>query len=373
MTASGELGRAAPSVDELELLRAALCPGNEAAGAWARWRSTYDVFHAPHRSHEIFPAVSANLDPAVLGADAHRLSGLRRNTWVNNQLALESLGAGLEVLADAGIEPIVVKGARLVACEYHKPGTRRMADVDVVVGPRCFDMALKELTSSGWAVKGNWAHAADLTGPSGTGLDLHRWILFPRFSRVPEDVWWERTESGFIAGRPAKRLSLPDELVLSVVHGLFTSSPSTVRWPLDVAAIVASLDSTSAEAFWMKVRASAQEIGLGPIVGKGLSMCTEEFGLYVPAATLVDLKGQRLDPLVAIHWRLHKTGAKPPMRVRRFVDLERAAGRRPSAANYARARWESLREHGPRRVLGYRIRNLSRTARRVAASRSGAR
>jgi hypothetical protein len=317
-------------------------------------------------SHEILPAVSARVDEGVLGPDAAKLRGVRRRTWVLNQMVLGSLSGLLRVLGDAGVDPIVVKGARLVSDVYPEPGTRPMADADVVVGPESFDLGLAALRSSGWTVKGDWTHAADLVDPRGSGADLHRWVMFPRFCRTPEQEWFDAAAQGPFLDSQARRLALHDELVLAIAHGLLTSSPSSVRWPLDVTYIVDAVPHADRRLFWERVSRSAQQRGVAPVVGDGLALCVEEFHAEVPPTTVATMRGQSLDPWLRYQWAWRRAGRFPPMRLRRYVDLERASGGEPTAWGYAEARWQSLQEHGPRRVISYRTRRLRRSVERRA-------
>ena len=368
------LGRAAPSSSELELLRAVLCPAEQAAAAWIRWRATYDIDQPPGRAYDLLPAVSAAIPDALLGDDASRLTGLRRRTWFANQMCTRALTGALDTLSEIGIEPILIKGGNLITTIYDEPGIRPMADTDIVVGPEQFDTAIVALMAAGWTSHGEWIHATDMVDPRGNGIDVHRWALFPRFSRVVEQGWYQRAASSTIHDTPVRRLALPDELVLTVVHGLMTESPSSARWPIDVAHIVGATcsDAPTSSTFWTDVTTSAQEVGVGPIVAEGLALCREEFRLPVPTDTLSTLRSQQIDLLLRAQWTRRKSGAFPPMRIRRFIDLERAAGRQPSPWRYARERSSALHEHGFGAVLRARLdtaRNAVRRARDRISSR----
>jgi len=350
------LGAASPDDDELELLRAALLPGDDARAAWTRWRATHDVDEASDRSYDVLPSIGATLPAVALGADQVRLRSLRSRNWVRNESLLRSLAAALDLLGEEGVPTLVVKGAILVSQVYGEPGLRRMGDTDLVVGPDYSDRAVELLTTSGWRVKSRWIHATDLVDVQGHGLDVHRWPLFPRFTRRVESGWLDRCRQCVIAGAPTRRLALPDELVLTVTHGLFAMpSRSMVRWPLDVAAILGSADHAE---FWPDVVRSADELQLGPIVAKGLGFCRQELALDVPPDILEGLRATRLDRWIAYQWWRRVRGSYPPMRIRRYVDLERAAGRRPTATGYATRRWDNLRRHGSAKVLQHRLRNL---------------
>ena len=352
----------APPPSDRELLRAALCPAEQAEAAWTQWRVASDIDKPPGRAYELLPAVSAALPDALLGNDASRLKGLRRRTWFASQTQLSALTGALDTLAEIGIVPILIKGGNLATSVYDEPGTRPMADTDIVVGTERFDEAIAALTAHGWSASGDWVHAVDMVDARGNGVDVHRWALFPRFCREVEHGWYERAELSTVLQTPVRRLALSDELVLTVVHGLMTNSPSSSRWPIDVAHIVTATctGETTSRAFWEDVIVSANEIGVAAIVADGLALCSEEFCLPVPADALAALRRQRLDPLLRVQWARRTRGHFPAMRSRRFVDLERAAGRRPSLWRYIHQRWTALREHG----IGAVARARFKTARR---------
>ncbi len=359
------LGRAAPIDSELELLRAALCAPEQAAAAWHRWNAVYDIDTAPGRAYEILPAVSANLAPDVLGSDAARLRGLRRRTWAANQMSLLALAGALDVLNSAGIEVTVAKGANLLTTGSPEAGVRPMADVDILVGPEHFESSIDLLLAKGWVAKSEppyWSlgHAACVVDPLQRQIDVHRWLMFPRFCRVEERAWCARSLPGLILDRQVQRLAAPDELVMSVVHGLLTESPSSARWPMDVAQLArsAAQDETTRRHFWEGVVTSATDIGVGPIVAAGLSGCVELFSLDVPAWTVAQLEADHLDPLVELQWWLRKLGRQALLRPRRYVDLERASGRRPTPYGYVLERGDALRRRGVRNVVTTRLGRL---------------
>jgi hypothetical protein len=232
------IGRAGPNGNEMDLLRAATLDTDRAAAAWRRWISTHVVNDAYHRSTDLLPAVSANLSNEVLGHEADRLRGLRRRGWFNTQFRLEAMVDALALLEPLGVGPILAKGAALSTTVYAEPGLRPIADVDLVIGSDGFDDALAAFAAAGWrrptATLSPYDHAVEVVDERGRSIDLHRWVLFPRFSLVPEDDWMERSVPYSVRGCDVSRFRCADELVLTVLHGLLVNSASSVRWPLDV-------------------------------------------------------------------------------------------------------------------------------------------
>ena len=359
------LGWAAPAPGELELLRAALLPPAEAAIAWRRWLVDHDVDSATYRSQQILAAVSANLPADVLGVDAGRLLGLRKRTWVTNQVKLEALGRALDVLRPLQTLSIVTKGAAIITSECGDASVRSMYDSDVVVDEAHFSDALVLLRDAGWTESSRFVerpinHSADLVDPEGNGLDLHRWVVFPRFARKVESGWYARTVAHEVRGRSCRRFETADELVLAILHGLVVDTPSSVRWPLDVAQLAKAGQRLSggADRFWGNVVQAANEVDACRHVGLGLDLCRAEFGLDVPPDVIAHLTQTGGDRYLGVERWLRRRGIPNPAPfVRIYVDTERHAGRRPTPYGFvlmrtahhgefktvARGRWERAR------------------------------
>lgn len=351
-----QLGRAAPASGEVELLRAALLADDElAAAAWHRWRVGHDVQSSRGRMYSLLPAVSARLPPEVLGADGDVMRGLRRRVWAATQLQLVSLAGALAVLDALDDPPIVAKGAALVSGIYRRSGVRSMSDCDVIVGAGQFDAATRLLVDAGWVPAADFEnqpfmHASSFSDGHSGVLDLHRWVVFPRFSRVVETGFFERAQTSSIQGAPCRRLALPDELVLCVVHGLGPARDSGVRWVLDVAEILAAAAGDGSvgppEAFWSDVVESARELAVGEMMADGLGWADAQFGWGLPGGVLAELREISSDRLLAGEWWLRRRGVVAPMRTRQYLDTERLAGRRPTLGGYAGIRAQAVRRSG---------------------------
>lgn len=358
------LGRAGPNGGEMELLRAATLDEADASAAWRRWiaRHVLDVAH--HRSTDLLPAVAANLPAAVLADEAERLRGIRRRVWADNQFGFAGVKRAIVALRARGIEPVLAKGGSLATTVYAEPGTRVMHDVDLLIGPERFDDALDALDAAGWrqmdAVEGPFFHAVAMADENGGNVDVHRWVVFPRFTPVPEASWIERAIEHEILAVPVHRLDGSDELVLAILHGMLTNSDSASRWPIDVVMLARSVVGRSGEAadFWDRVVDSTQELRVGPVVADGLAMCITELAAPVPDGVIERLTSGPLDAGLRIHWSLCRRGITPEWRLRRFMRLERSQGRRPTIGGYVRPRWNALRTRGSRDVLSGRIGRL---------------
>jgi hypothetical protein len=359
------LGRAAPNAGEMELLRAATLDVERASAAWTRWASSHTVDAVHHRSHDLLPSVSANVPADVLGAEAERLRGLRRRYWVDNQFRLEPLVGALELLQPLGIRPVVTKGAALSTTVYVQPGLRRMADVDLVVGPERFDEVVTTFRAAGWrrssTVERAWAHGAGLVDTQRREIDLHRWVLFPRFSQTPETAWYERVVSHTIRGCEVSRFRCSDELVLTVLHGMLNNGQSSIRWPLDVVQLARhapGADAVSSADFWAEVVASVSAIAAGPVVARGLDMCRTELDAPIPESIIRSMAATPLDRSLALQWALCRHGVTAQMRFSQYAKVQRWARQHPSLGNYIGLRASALRTRGVGPIVRLRVKGL---------------
>lgn len=377
MDATGEpsvavrrLGQAGPTPDELLLLKAAALDVDAATAAWRRWIANNDVQTAHHRSTALLPVVAANLPADVLGTHAALAKGMRRRVWLENQLGFGMLANAVEVLTAAGIDTVVTKGAALATTVYADVGTRPMADVDLIVEPEEFARSRALLLGAGWQLLHgrdftDIDHAVALVDHNGRQIDLHRWVLFPRFTRHPERSWHARAVPHRVNGQPTRRFAASDELVLGVVHGLLNSASAT-RWPLDVVQLCrAHADDPS---FWPMVVGAATESRTGPLLADGLRMCRDELDVAVPAGVVADLEAAPLDRWLRLQSRLRRRGFDLEWRILRYARIAAANGGRPTVRGYLGPRWRTLRARGVGPVLGGRLARL-RAARAARAAR----
>ena len=345
------LGRVAPTPSEMQLLRAAVLPRARAAECWASWRALNDPGRVPWRSQAIFPSIGSHLGDAAPAEDRRMFRLARHRASAENQMLLSATRGAVEQLMTHGIEAIVVKGVVLASTAYGALGDRTMGDVDLVVGPDHFAAAAAALAEVGW-VPGDdferqpFMHAGTLIDQRGRELDMHRWLMFPRLCRIPEP-WIQHTVPFDLGGVIARRFRLSDELVAAVIHGYEPRSAGAIRWPIDVARLVA-LDACggAGDAFWADAVASAEALGVGRQFGAGLRFCAEELGVDIPEAIVDRLADAPRDSVLWAEYLLLRAGLPRPMRTRQFIDVERFHGRRPSPRRFAAARADAVRQGG---------------------------
>jgi hypothetical protein len=242
-----------PSADEELLVRAAAVPGPSGAAAWKELRPRLDLDALPSEAHRLLPQVWRTLHQAgVDDRDLPRLRGLHRRTWYLNRVTIDRARRVLDVLAEHGIDTMLLKGAALIAAYYRDPGARPMADVDVLVPTAraeevlelLGDLGLHRGTMHGLPVERllRRTHGIPLRATDGRALDLH-WqlsmeLLLPGdHGRSTDDVW-AAAETADLAGAPV-RIPCPADLLLHVVvHGSRLHGGDSLHWIPDAATVI---------------------------------------------------------------------------------------------------------------------------------------
>lgn len=299
----------------------------------------------------------------------------------------------LAPLADAGLEPLVIKGAALAA-RYPAPGLRPMDDVDLVMPRDRVDAALAVLRGAGWRtapVPGRH-HETVLVHPQvpGLPLELHRSLsTWPdRSNRLDPSVLWARREPCVVAGVPAFGLQLEDELVVLAAHaGKPFHVFERLIWSVDIAVAIGDAAARGVAIDWDTVLDNARRARARTALAVAL-VHAARLGATSPAELRrLPATGARraaLEPLCSPQWPLvvRDQGVRnrlryalvddPWLRVRLLATGVRREGPIGTARNAAglavRAlrRWRQLR--GVRRTPRERGRAMTASAAAAAAS-----
>jgi hypothetical protein len=154
-----------------------------------------------------------------------RLEHDARRCRAQSRMLLPQMGPlALKPLADAGLEPLVIKGASL-APRYPDPALRPMDDVDMILPDRQIDDALRHLAPYGWqphTPPDRRRFQVDVTHSSMPGLhiDLHRGLdsWRTRANRLTSDALWALRQPTTLYGAPAFVLPPEVELVGLAAH-----------------------------------------------------------------------------------------------------------------------------------------------------------
>ena len=227
------------------LLEACLRDDGRAVEAFGKWRQFADPDRMEGRELRLTPLLHANM--RRLGLSDQKLAwigGQAKHIWLTGVLRRRKLLPALDLLEDAGIDFVVLKGAALTARFPKAVGTRPMGDFDLLIRRSSARAAMAILNASGWrgAIGAafsdadlNRYHAMglwDRTG--GTCVDLHwRPAVSIATYRHAEGVW-ERAVAADLEGRPVSVTSATDHLFIVLCHAFYDDLERRNEWIADL-------------------------------------------------------------------------------------------------------------------------------------------
>jgi hypothetical protein len=179
------------------------------------------------------------------------------------------------LLAEQGIDALVLKGGGLGALAYPDPGTRPMSDVDLLIRPRDIDAVRAWIADVGGTIDFTWLeghavrrfrHSATVNVPAGE-LDLHWRTLYHRFDEGPDEVLWDHAVEIRVGGTVVRTPAPHHHLVHTIVHGMLPNYLAPLRWITDAVLLtrVPSFD-------WDLFVEDALRRKIGALVSHGLQL-----------------------------------------------------------------------------------------------------
>lgn len=226
--------------------------------------------------------------PPVIAPSA---ADIGRAVWL-----LDAAARACAVLAAAGVQVCVVKGASLVGWVY-EPGERPMQDVDLLIAPRDRARATTALLAAGYrrvgrphSPTGMWLHPTlDWTSPSGVLVDLHTTIgALLRFP-VPSDAILVRAVPHATLGPHALRPCHVDAVVL---HALDVAKDDGAPKPTANQDLLRLVGDGAAGLDWDEVVRRARRVGCAGTLWwrlQALLATGDPRATHVPAAALAAL------------------------------------------------------------------------------------
>jgi Uncharacterised nucleotidyltransferase len=196
--------------------------------------SRVDQSAIPHsaRYHRVVPLVhealtrAGGVDPAVLGL----LGALRREAALANLRALHVLRHARDALADVDAPWLVVKGPVLSEFLYSRRGARIYHDIDILVRPADFKVALIALERANfhlidpnWHFHRRWVSGELRLATDGSSdIDLHWHLMISRqirrYFRIPIPDLIERAREVRVRSVPVQTLDKVDTLIHLSMH-----------------------------------------------------------------------------------------------------------------------------------------------------------
>jgi hypothetical protein len=304
-------GRTDGRAVDAEVLRVALGPSEETGARWAALRAR----HSPEalddgRVYPLLPLVGEALTAAgVADPDLGRMRGLRRHTFVTQQLLRADLVGALDVVDGVGARALLLGGVPLALLHYPDPSLRPTADADVLVDVDAVDAVVGALEAAGWVRGGGGGGgggarpARDLTGRLSSlrlvapdehcTLVLH-WRLVPWLAGAGGDQdLWDAARPCPIDGRATVAASA-DDLLLHVATRAYRLGWTTEpRWAADAAMVLRGSAGAGVDVGWDRLLARVRRGGLVAPLRDALARVAELVPLAVPSSVTATLAAAR--------------------------------------------------------------------------------
>lgn len=272
------------------LLVAALHPSPEiVADAWREWEELQLFDKADWADLRIFPTVARRVtDLGIRSELVPRLVGVRRFMWSKMQHRIVAVRPHLAALSEAGIVPLVTKGAARVAIDPREAAERYSHDVDMVIAEDHWEQAVDLLLAGGLTCQPDWPrdravhrmrearHALSFHRGE-ADIDLHQSALLLNRCRGDDDAMWARAVPAHLAGTPVLAPCASDRLMMALGHGLLHDTARPGDWALDAASAI-----RAAGFDWRVAEEEIVARGLSAFAQAGLSFLADVAGLPVP-------------------------------------------------------------------------------------------
>ena len=132
---NNQAGNPFPNPSQQLILQAALLQGKAATDAYEAWKKDYNPETWLDRgSFRTIPLLYKNLvRHQIKDQYTNSFRGVYRKSWYKNQKLFYESGQILEFLHQSGIKTMLMKGTALTILAYKDPGTRPMADLDILI------------------------------------------------------------------------------------------------------------------------------------------------------------------------------------------------------------------------------------------------
>lgn len=236
-----------------QLLCAALHPNQTAAcEALQQWLHRHALDDITFADHRLLGAIIERHGSALEGLPEYpRLLGLRRQLWTMSQLAFNATTPALQLLYEAKIPLLLIKGAARTAVDSAAQRTRAQHDVDVFVPAEMFETAARLLLEAGWVpglndsphrtlARARYARALGFVKRPWGNIDLHRTPYHDRQIHPELDAKiFESAIGTQFFGIPVFVARAEERLAMSIAHGV-REPESHSDWLMDAHSIIST-------------------------------------------------------------------------------------------------------------------------------------
>lgn len=328
------------TTEHAHLLRAALCPPDEALAHWQAWRKSRNLHAASpapesvkrafslldDSAQQLLPMICRKLeqsDDALMGY----LQQTYETTLHENQRRLRMMTTALDALRQANVASLLMGSLPLSLAHYGDMGMRAMNAPSLLIPTEQTDTALATLgqqqlmpSAAGFRHRRQLA-SLRLTGPEGMSLRLH-WHTLPQhtYAGADEPFWAGADQLELPTGLPALTLS-PTHLLFQTLVGGYQGGRRT--------ALPAMPDSM-------------QLIRTGQIVWDELLDLTDRFTFRIPVRRGLMALQTHVDLVLptAVQQRLRQM--VPTVAEQRYFDLLSSIPKNPLSQRFQRLRCSRL-------------------------------
>lgn len=246
-------------------------------------------------THDVYPLVYRNLRQLDFSAVPQMVqTELKRAYLVNalrNQLLAEDLARLLDLLSDAGIPVIPLKGVALAESLYGDQDARVCTDIDLLVPPAHCHRAIEVILAAGYpdvyrdaffrklALRHgrHYSFQRDAAGRS-TLVELHwrLWQFSSRDNDIVEDLWAE-ARPRHSCRAPAYTFSPDWEFLYLALHAA-DHCWQGLKWLVDLHQLC-----TCRPPDWRRLTQKAEQFELDLVLGQTLAACSLFLGTPLPA------------------------------------------------------------------------------------------
>jgi hypothetical protein len=283
-----------PATELRLLLKACVCPEEEARSSWREWLATRSIDNATWAEVRLLAALAGRIGLIDPQSPARALlEGICRFVWTRNQARLDNSIIVFDLLNKSGIPVMLLKGMARIATNPAFASTRYVRDIDIIVEASHIDETCDVLISNGWRPVYGSLPGDSRAEPFGRLLpekidsttvtqedfhvDIHRSAIHYGRSGTFDDVLWTRCRDAELRGRPVKVPSETDQFLHSIAHSTVSDIDRPADWVID------ALDAAKGNGFSWEVCASELlKRHMGAAITSGLEFLESELGLIVP-------------------------------------------------------------------------------------------
>ena len=277
-----------PTPRQHALLRVAFGSSEESAAAWDGL-GTLDASNLEHGSYALLPLVFEALTAAGRRDLPAWLAGVARKTLYDVELLHARVGRCTEVLADAGLEPLVVGGLARAVRWYPRVGLRPTPLAELLVPEEALATASALLTRAGWTLREDDTGCLKASeGDSDVLPVLLRSSTLPVLALDAGKDWASLDATARTLEHRGVRLRVlgpADELLLALAAGARCWSLPSIQWVADVLACMRSDETVDWDRLVARAAATRQSVR----ARDALDYVRHEHGATIPLEALTAL------------------------------------------------------------------------------------